>query len=55
MNDEHQEILKQNALALVKHHKAHCHDDCGISMFMIERLILMAGIELTEEESAEFI
>jgi hypothetical protein len=56
MNCDLQETLKQNAINLVKHHKEHCHSpDCGVSVFLIEKLIREAGIELTEEESAIFI
>jgi hypothetical protein len=56
MNSQMQETLKQNAINLVKHHKKNCHDGgCGVSVFLVEKLIREAGIGLTKEESQIFI
>jgi hypothetical protein len=56
MNTKDQEILKQNAINLVQHHKKHCDGEtCCISVFLVERLIREAGIELTTEESMVFL
>jgi hypothetical protein len=56
MNTKDQEILKQNAINLVEHHKKHCDGaTCCISVFLVKRLIREAGIELTKEETQIFI
>lgn len=50
------ELLKSNAIALVKDHKKHCdHESCGISTYMIAQLLTKAGISMTKEELAEFV
>lgn len=50
------ELLKQNAIELVKHHKRHCcGSECNISVFLVARLLDKAGIELTKEERREFV
>ena len=54
MNED--DILKFNLIELAKQHKKSCNDpECGISMHMLERLLLRAGINLTKEESDIFI
>ncbi len=50
------ELLKENAIRLVREHKAQCNDpECGISMHMVAELIKKAGIELSRSELSEFM
>jgi len=56
MNSEREEFLKNNVLELAREHKKNCSNpDCGVSLFFVGSLILLADIELTEEESQELI
>jgi hypothetical protein len=53
---DYNEMLKQNAIQIVRDHKKHCdRSECGISTYMIAELLKKAGIELTAEEIGEFI
>jgi hypothetical protein len=48
--------VKENAIRLANHHIQHCNGEtCNISLYLLRRLIEMAGIELTENEKRKFI
>jgi recombinational DNA repair protein (RecF pathway) len=50
-----QQAVKKNAFKLAKHHIKHCEGaECDISLFLLLRLLEMAGIKLTNGERNEF-
>ena len=50
------EVLKNNAIAMVKDHKRTCNNpDCGVSTYLIKLLVDKAGIKLNKAELVEFI
>lgn len=49
-----EEMLKENMMLLVKHHKETCNGDCDVSLTLLMELINRAGIEVSEEERVEF-
>ena len=50
------EVLKNNAVAMVKDHKRTCNNpDCGVSTYLIKLLVDKAGIKLNKAELVEFI
>jgi hypothetical protein len=51
-----EQVVKENAIRLAEHHKKHCDGaDCNISLYMVRRLLEMAGIELSDEEKKIFL
>ena len=53
----YEDVLRENAINLVKHHKKNCDGkDCEISLFLITELLSgKYKIELTEEEEKIFL
>lgn len=50
-----EEVLKENLIRLVQHHKEHCDGpDCNISLFYVLRVAENAGLEFTFEEKRHF-
>ena len=51
-----EEVLKDNLVKLVKHHKKYCEgEDCDISLYLLLMLAKKAGLFLTTAEQKEFI
>jgi hypothetical protein len=49
------EVLKQNMIRLVDHHRATCPGQtCNISLYLAECVMKAAGIDLTQPESSRF-
>jgi hypothetical protein len=57
MNTPEQTRLKDNIIKLVMHHKFKTCEGrkCSISLFQVQQLVKMAGIELTQEERSSFL
>lgn len=50
------EILKMNAIHIIKHHIKTCTvSSCTMSMMLLCILLRRAGIELTDEEQSMFL
>lgn len=53
---DHNNILKENLIKLVDHHKDHCDgSDCGISLYNVLSVAKMAGIKFTDDEVRHFL
>lgn len=49
-------VLKENAIALARHHRKHCEgEDCTISLILLMELLTKAGIKLKKREVYEFV
>jgi len=52
---EAEDILKENLIKLVEHHKEHCNGpDCGISLYYVLKVAEQAGLHFTDEEKVSF-
>ena len=51
-----QQAVKKNALRLAEHHIKHCEGaGCDISLYLLLRLLEMAGIKLTNKEKSKLV
>lgn len=49
-------VLKENVIAIAKHHRKHCDGtDCNCSLYFLRKLLEKAGITLTDTEKREFM
>jgi len=49
------ELLKQNMIRLVEHHREHCNGpSCDISLYLVGNVLELAGIILSEEDKRLF-
>ena len=56
LENDRNESMKANIIKLVKDHKDHCHDsECGISLFLVKKLVEKAGFTLTDDEKRYFL
>lgn len=50
------ELIKQNTIKLADEHRENCAGrECTISLYLLQRLLELAGIELTEDEELKFL
>lgn len=50
------ELIKQNTIKLADEHRENCAGrECVISLYLLQRLLELAGIELTEDEKLKFL
>ena len=52
---QYDDVLKENMLRLIAHHKKHCEGEtCNISLMWVLEVMKRAGIELTEQDRIRF-
>jgi len=51
-----EDVLRENAIKLAKHHKKYCEgENCDINLWLLRELLKGNKIELTEKEEMIFI
>lgn len=56
MNSTELSAIKDNAILLAQHHRKHCDGKgCTISLYLLYRALVLAGVELTDKELIEFL
>lgn len=53
--EDNKEVYRRNLLNLVEHHRAHCTEDCNVSLTLIRLMMMDAGYAFTKEEDNLFI
>lgn len=53
--EDTKEVYRRNLLNLVEHHRAHCTEDCNVSLTLIRLMMIEAGYTFSEEEYKLFI